>query len=82
MNKAYLTPPAVAALLGVQPAKVRRWIASGELSAANLAERASGRPRFRVSRQALDDFLASRTPSAPKPRKRRKRQERAMEYYG
>ena len=71
----YLSPPQVAKLLGVKPAKVLAWIKRGELRAHNVADSRSGRPRWRVSREALDAFLAARScrPSDQVARPRRKR---------
>ncbi len=84
MFAAYLSPPAVARLLGISPDKVRSWCASGELKAANLAENHSGqRCRYRISPEALDAFLARRAVAPPpKPvRRRRKPQQSVTEYY-
>lgn len=52
----WLSPPQIARDRGVKPAKVLAWIASGELAAVNHAESALGRPRWRVSREALEAF--------------------------
>lgn len=84
-ERAYLTPPQIASELGVQVGKILGWIARGELRAVNLAERANGkRPRWKISRQALDDFLAARTPTPPQTNKRRtkRRGSYEFEYYG
>jgi hypothetical protein len=84
----FLTPPQIAAMLGVQVGKVLRWIDRGELVALNLAECLDGkRPRWKVSQQALDDFLDSRTPAKPAPRARRKKSQADndpgyVSYYG
>lgn len=56
----YLTPPAVAELIGIDPAQVRGWIERGELLAFNLAERSGGRPRFKIDPIKLQAFLARR----------------------
>lgn len=53
---AWLSPPQVAKERGVKPAKVLAWIATGELAAVNHAESRMGRPRWRISRAALDAF--------------------------
>lgn len=84
----FQTPPRIAEMLGVQVTKVHHWIERGELVAINLADRLDGkRPRWKVSQQALEDFLASRTPAKPSPRTRHKRSETAADpgyvsYYG
>lgn len=75
MATRYLTPPAVADLLGVDHGKILTFIASGELKAHNLAASRAGRPRWRISLEAVEEFLASRTAvPPPAPAKRRKRQ--------
>ncbi len=78
----FLSPVAVARLLGVRDSKVAGWIRSGELKASNLATRPGARPRYRVSPQALDAFLSGRqvTP-AIKSVRRRKRQDDVTEYF-
>jgi excisionase family DNA binding protein len=84
MIAAYLSPPAVARLLGISPDKVRNWCASGELKAANLAENQSGqRCRYRISPEALEAFLKRRsTPPQKQQRPRpRKPQPSVTEYY-
>jgi excisionase family DNA binding protein len=72
-SKEYLNPPEVARLLGINVNKILTWIANGSLPAVNVAERLDGaRPRWRISRAALDAFLASRTPAASRPAPTRK----------
>src|SRR5262245_5136501 len=69
----WLTPPAIAEQLGVDPEKVLGWIRRGELSAVNVADRVGGRPRFRVSPEAFSQFLQRRqTAPTPKPVRQRK----------
>ena len=46
----------VADIVGVTRQTVRSWIAKGELAAINLR----GNQGFRIAREALDRFLASR----------------------
>jgi excisionase family DNA binding protein len=70
VEPSYLTPPQVAKYLRVNPATVIAWIRSGELVASNLSRKRGGRPRYRISREALDAFLRARQPNAGKPRKR------------
>lgn len=48
-----MTPPQVAKHLGVNRQKVLTWIANGELVAINIAQRANGRGRYRVTAAAL-----------------------------
>ncbi|MEQ8791701.1 MAG: helix-turn-helix domain-containing protein [Pirellulaceae bacterium] len=82
----WLTVPTIAEELGVNVDKVYGWIDAGELLAVNLAKSSRGsRPRLKVSRKALDDFLESRTTgkhtSPPKRRPTRAPQEDFVEYY-
>ena len=55
-----LTPPQAAKELAVSPTKVLGWIRRGELAAIDLSTRRGGRPRYRISRDALDAFLGGR----------------------
>lgn len=55
-----LTPPEIAERLRVHADKVRHWIERGELEAVNLATSRCGRPRYRVSAEALERFLERR----------------------
>jgi excisionase family DNA binding protein len=59
------------------------WIRSGELRAVNVGRRpGKKKPRWRVPQAALDAFEASRTPTAPPPRKaRRKRAGDVVAFY-
>ena len=59
MPNEWHTPPEIAKLLRVKPAKVLAWIASGELRAVNTGD--AGRPRWRVSTSAWDEFLQGRS---------------------
>jgi len=82
--KRYLSPPAIAKELSVKSQKVLSWIKSGELVAINLAESATGRPRWRIYRDAFDLFLENRTarqPAAPPTHRRRKRETAGKEYF-
>ena len=75
--RAYLSPPTIAKRYGVKPDKVLAWIATGELEAVNVAERSTGRPRWRVSPEALAAFEKRRSskPTPVVPRRRRERTE-------
>lgn len=57
----WLTPPQVARERGIKPAKVLAFIASGELEAVNHATNRGGKPRWLISRAALDAFERSRS---------------------
>ena len=64
----YLTPPEIAKLLRVSPDKVLGWIRRAELRAIDVGS--GSRPRYRVSREDLDDFLHHREVQPPAPRGR------------
>ena len=71
-----LSPPQVAALIGVNAGKVGTWINSGELQAYDISN--GTRPRWRITREALGDFrrrrgntarhLTTRPMGTPRPR--------------
>jgi len=69
----YLTPPAVAELLGVNESKVLGWIRSGELPAVDVGPRGGRRPRWRVAKADLELFLTRRAANPPPPMVRRRR---------
>ncbi len=56
----WFTPPQIAEQLGVNVDRVRGWIYAGELEAVNVAD-SPKRPRWRISQDAYDEFLTSRT---------------------
>jgi excisionase family DNA binding protein len=70
---AYLTPPQVARMLSVKASKVGRWIRTGELPAVDVSERRGGRPRWKISRESFDAFMAARSSRPPVPHARRRR---------
>ena len=76
-NRDYLTVPELAASLGIDQDKVLAWIHRGELRALNVAESATGRPRWRIPADAWEEFERRRTTkataTATRPRRRRKR---------
>lgn len=76
-----LSPRQLAHYLGVGPSKVLQWIRSGRIRAVNLASDPAGRPRWHVTPEALQEFLAARaaTPAAPRPR--RQRRSVGIDYY-
>ena len=78
----WLNPPAVARQLGVSPAKILTLIASGELRASNLATTTSGRPRWRISPEALQDFLLGRQAQpVVRPVRRRRKAAHVTEFF-
>lgn len=80
-DRAFYTPPELAELLGIDPKKVIGFIRDGDLLAVNLA-RTKGKPRWKISRESFDRFLASRQ-SQPSPpmTKRRRKAEHVIEFY-
>ena len=73
----WFTPPQIARELGTKPSTILRWIRRGELTAVNIGSGAF-KPRFRVSRDAFDKFLLSRTVQPPTPTPRRRRADPAV----
>ena len=64
MHEATFTPPEVAAHLRVKASKIIQWIRSGELSAFDVSNRPGiGRPRYRITEEAVELFQARRSPS-------------------
>ncbi len=79
----WLTPPAIAEELGIRQSKIATWIRSGELIAVDVSETRGGRPRWRISREALDSFLLRRqsTPPAEPIRRRRRQDENVIKFF-
>ncbi len=69
-----LTPPQLAVRWGVHPDKVLHLINTGELKAINLAMAANGRPRWKITQDAIERFENARSnrPQEKKPRRRRR----------
>lgn len=72
----WYSPREVAAVRKIRLGKVLAWIRTGELLAVNLAEKPRGRPRWRISAEALDAFDTRRSnragmkPAASRKQKR------------
>lgn len=64
--RAWYSPADIARDRGVRLAKVRAWIASGELEAVNVAEKTGAklRPRWRISADAIAAFDRTRSSRA------------------
>lgn len=69
----YIGVKEISESLGVKLDVVYLWLNSGELRGVNVAERRTTRPRWRVSREALDAFLEGRSSRPPVKATRRKR---------
>jgi hypothetical protein len=77
------TPNELARLLRVAPAKVRGWIASGELAAVNTAN-LGGKPRWVIRPDHLAEFERRRqaVPTPARPRSKRRQQPAGwVDYY-
>jgi excisionase family DNA binding protein len=80
-DTSFLTAPEISKLLRCRQSKVTNWIRSGKLQAVNLSD--GQRPRYRVARTALDDFLAAQAvvpESKPARRQRREKPTGYVEY--
>ena len=83
IEKQFFSPPEVAELLSVGHDKILHWISSGQLAAVDVSTNRIQRPRWRIAKSALDDFLTRRS-SAPPPKKTRRRPRQSAgvhEYY-
>lgn len=70
-------------LLGVTEKTVLGWLNSGELKGANCGVTpGKKKPRWRVSQESLDAFLALRTPTpaVPATRRQTRKTEGTMEF--
>ena len=77
----YCTTRQVADELGTSIDRIVDLIHAGQLIAIDISTRTGGKPRWRISRQTLDQFIARRS-SKPLPKlMRRKRQLESPSYY-
>ena len=67
----FLSPPAVARILGVSPDKILKWIADGALRAVNVSS--ADRPRWRIDPEDARSFLRNRSNQTRLTRRRRRR---------
>jgi transposase len=81
MTDRAISPNELARKLGVKHSKVLGWINRGELRAINLAERSSGRPRWKILPDALNEFFLSRQSSPPPAPRRARRKFATKEYF-
>ena len=57
----WMTTTEIAENLGINTSKVRQWIMREELRAVNIANYDThSRPRYRIKKDWLDDFLSGR----------------------
>lgn len=73
---ATLTPPVVAKRYGVSADKIIRFILAGEIAAINVAQDLTGRPRYRITEEALQAFEKKRAASVPAAMPERRRRQR------
>jgi len=71
----------VAELLRIRQHGVLTLIRSGELPAADVSLHAGGKPRWRISADDLEAFVARRTRRPEPPRRRRRRANSAVTKY-
>jgi len=76
-----VTPPQYARELGVDTAKVLKWIHSGELKAADFSTNRGQKPRFLIDQADILTFELSRTVQPPAPRVRRRRTDPAVHQF-
>ena len=76
------TPPELAKRWRVSSDKVRNFIATGELVAFNVANKQSGRPRYRISIEEVRKFEARRaTPPKPQVKRKMKKPQGIIEFF-
>jgi excisionase family DNA binding protein len=61
---------------------VLAWVRSGELRAIDVSRKQGGRPKWRITQEALELFAVARTATPPPPRARRRhRPADVIEFY-
>jgi len=81
-KRQFYRPPELARRWGVSADKVHRFIKSGELEALDLSTGRNQRPRYSISREAVEAFeLRRRVSPAPSPQRRRRRQGDVVEFF-
>ena len=80
----FITPPELAAIIRTDPATVRDWCKRKVLLAIDTRAVGAKRPRWKISRQAWDDFTRMRTGTPPARRQKRKADAASdlSEYFG
>ncbi len=82
-NAHFLSAPAVADRLGIGHDKVLAFIRYGSLPAIDVSlTPGKGRPRYRISEEAIEQFLADRRVGKPrcKCKRRRKTKKHIIKY--
>ncbi len=83
-DKQFFRPSEVADLLGIDRSKVVQFIKRGELRAIDISLTRSTRPRWRISRNDLESFLARRATSPPpksRPKLRVRKTDDVIQFY-
>ncbi|MCA9062831.1 MAG: helix-turn-helix domain-containing protein [Planctomycetaceae bacterium] len=70
-----ISPAELANNWGIGVDKVLNWIRNGHLKAINVASTETGRPRYRITEDAISEFQEARRPVPPPklPRTRRRK---------
>lgn len=78
-----ITPPQYARQLGIDTAKVLKWIRSGELRAIDASTHRGNKPRYLIDLADVAIFEASRAVQPPAPRvpRRRHKQDGVIEFF-
>jgi excisionase family DNA binding protein len=81
MGEPFLSVKQVAELLAIRRHGVLALIHSGELPAASIALKANGRPRWRISPDDIERFIAKRRGQTAPPRRRRRKPAALKKYF-
>lgn len=81
MPSSYLTTAQTAELLAVTCDKITDLIHAGQLAAVNVALHSGGKARWRISAEALEQFLLRRQSSPPPATQRRRHKRPARKHY-
>ncbi len=73
-NVEVVTPPELADAIRTDVATVRDWCKRNVLKAIDTRKEGAKRPRWKISRQAWEDFARMRAGMAPVPRSRRRKE--------
>lgn len=52
---------------------VLQWIHNGELKAINVSKQRGGKPQWRITEEALENFEQLRQADSPQPKRRRRK---------
>lgn len=62
---------------------IGEWIRNGSLQAIDISRTPGGKPRWRITQEALDAFMERRAshPTPPTPKRRKRRDDAVIEFY-